>query len=493
MDYYKKYLKYKNKYSHLKELLGGDNLIVYDKEKIESEIIKEIGKYVNEFNDGILCMNDPMIIGSSIKLNSEKNICIINDNNIIKIKYNNNIIPFIWIDIIANLGNNLKDIVLFRYYVVDNIYQLIINNFEECKKDNKIICIAKESGTSKINATLQSDYDLTLYGTNKTSLIIQIFNSIIIKYFGNTSSHIFDTNFYGYSYLIPKNENFTNKNFKDFTYNDTIYKFLDSNFDISRDQDEWSILRLKTLLPNYLENILKIDTKLIFNNKPKLNQKEYYNMSSIDKSNEYIIKMKQFENLLDDENNIINVDKLIESLSYMNYYGDETYFTQGAFTHVVGTMFYFKNNEFKDHMKIYYYIHSMVENLSYFIYAYYIHFENKKIEEIEKIFYAIKYYHRFIDALYKLHDSNIILDLIETLSFIKNNLRNNTDEQIRARLSDNNKTVDDIKNEYFNSLNNNFYLLSLIELLKSVIKLYPNNTYIRINDENGASLINMMA
>jgi hypothetical protein len=34
---------------------------------------------------------------------------------------------------------------------------------------------------------------------------------------------------------------------------------------------------------------------------------------------------------------------MIDALSNMNYYGDETYFTQGTFAHVVGTMIYYKD------------------------------------------------------------------------------------------------------------------------------------------------------
>ena len=41
---------------------------------------------------------------------------------------------------------------------------------------------------------------------------------------------------------------------------------------------------------------------------------------------------------------------MINCLSYMNYYGDETYFTTGAFMHVVGTMFYYRNSN--DDIKI---------------------------------------------------------------------------------------------------------------------------------------------
>ena len=60
--------------------------------------------------------------------------------------------------------------------------------------------------------------------------------------------------------------------------------------------------------------------------------------------------MSNFEKIMHEQtDNIIETSKindtkkeLIQNLSNMNYYGDETYFTQGAFVHVVGLM-YLKN------------------------------------------------------------------------------------------------------------------------------------------------------
>ena len=69
-------------------------------------------------------------------------------------------------------------------------------------------------------------------------------------------------------------------------------------------------------------------------------------------------------------------EKMIETLSNMNYFGDETYFTQGAFVHVVGLM-YFKTESEQNKKglfsKKYYLIYLIVENLGYFIHAFYNH------------------------------------------------------------------------------------------------------------------------
>jgi hypothetical protein len=57
----------------------------------------------------------------------------------------------------------------------------------------------------------------------------------------------------------------------------------------------------------------------------------------------------------------------------MNYYGDATYFTQGTFAHVVGTMFYYggkTNCEKTALLSKRQLLHSLIENLAYFIHAY---------------------------------------------------------------------------------------------------------------------------
>ena len=91
-----------------------------------------------------------------------------------------------------------------RKTIVDDLIKFIFNNYPPCKIDNNIVCNSSPSGSVGPEATLNSDYDLTVNGNYKISEIIQMFNSIFEKEFNKTSSEIFDTNLYGYSFLIPK-------------------------------------------------------------------------------------------------------------------------------------------------------------------------------------------------------------------------------------------------------------------------------------------------
>ena len=170
--------------------------------------------------------------------------------------------------------------------------------------------------------------------------------------------------------------------------------------------------------------------------------------------------------------------------------------------HVVGTMFYYKNEPASNKIKIlkpYYLIHSMIENLAYFIHAY----EKKK-----DIIYAIKYYHRFFDAFYlfmfqkNTQNSNLVTNLeniLKNLDFI----RNRTDDEIKIEMQKekNNKSISDYKllkeNELkenitknilekisITSNDTNFYINSLIDILIYCIKLDPESTNIKIIKNN---------
>jgi len=133
---------------------------------------------------------------------------------------------------------------------------------------------------------------------------------------------------------------------------------------------------------------------------------------------------------------ILDIKKqMIESLSHMNYYGDATYFTQGTFAHVIGTMFYYKNNPNSEKVELLskrQLLHSLVENLGYFIHAY----------EHKDIVYAIKYLERFLDALILVEyleeiddDTTAKLQELKNLAgFIKSKVRNLSNKEMYDKL-----------------------------------------------------------
>jgi hypothetical protein len=191
----------------------------------------------------------------------------------------------------------------------------------------------------------------------------------------------------------------------------------------------------------------------------------------------------------------------------MNYYGDETYFTQGAFHHVVGLM-YLKDKPLKKKSLFphkYYLIHSMMENLGYFIHSYY-----SKKHKFD-IIYAIKYFSRFISAVYwlsiiteKTFKSKIkqLLDLTEDMkSYIRNrnnqeifnhyfaNLIETDDNDLIANLVHlfKEKKIKTIKE----LIDNKEPLIYLLELLKMSIDNNLRSTTLRITRDGDIFTVNI--
>jgi len=486
MDYKSKYLKYKQKYIYLKNYYGG-SFNNFNKETLEEELINFISHEILELNK-----NNNIII-----------IDIDNDNDKSYLLSKNTLLTW---DNIKKQSIQIKQILFnFRKKIVDTLIKKIFDVFPDCLIND---CISNASGSVGPEATLDSDYDLTIAGHYKVSQMIQIFNSVIEKVFKASPSEVFDTNLYGYSFLIPPNSTSNNRLIWDI---DQIGKYscLFSNEIKSYEQDEWAYLRLFSFCYKHNQPIRFLNEKI--NN---FFIDGLFKMQPTKKANNYILQMKEFENLIntntDLKTNKMNNKELelvkkqvIDSLSHMNYYGDETYFTQGAFIHVVGTMFYYRKEEnYKKVLlfKSYYLIHSMIENLAYFIHA----FEKKK-----NIIYAVKYYHRFFDAfnlfiiMKDLKINNLNKILVE-LDFMKSKLRNRTNDEI-LQVMNSEKYYDtsekyilskiDSLNNYINNImrqtNNiiynqeNYYIESLLNILIYCINNDKTSTNISITNDRG--------
>jgi hypothetical protein len=334
-----KYLKYKNKYLQLKSdlfkynLSGGnnDNKIIF-KNKMKKEIEKTLKKFKTKYN---------------IDLKIKKN----------NIKINNK--TWTWDNIKKQFLKENSDIMRLFFDLRKNIVDDLINKifkFYSCKGT----CTKIASGSVGVNANLGSDYDLTINDVGfKVSQVIQTFNSIIKNTFHQQPFIIFDTNLYAYSALLPLNVKINNTNWKQDYFNKHLY--LDLKMP-NINQDKWALIRLKTFI--HEENIKSID---FINIKNKL-ENDIVETDESHKPKLYLDKMKLFEKLIHDKTS--DAEHIAEGLSYMNFYGDETYFTLGAFKHVVGTMFYYGDKEvidkvsFLNESEI---VHSMIENLAYFI------------------------------------------------------------------------------------------------------------------------------
>ena len=511
MSFYKKYRKYKMKYIEMK-YKGGDpysiesvlpdflktttNSFIDNLYKLPSLISQPLNyilekfpsfkkdEVINEFERNIITSNKINLTN----LTNNLKFTIVNDY----IYINGNIVK--WVDIKKKyLFSETHDVLImreffdFRTKFVDNLIKSIFV-FYGCNPDNK--CISSPSGSVGPQANLGSDYDITINNqTLNVSNIIRSFNTIILKTFGNQPSVVFDTNLYGYSALLPKQILNNKKNINESWVIDTTFNehyFLP--LDIDKEQDKWALIRLITFLSPEYKSLIKLPDNII---PPKQN-----------KSNEdmYVERMKIFEETF--KNKEINRNEIANNLSFMNYYGDETYFTIGAFKHVVGTMFYYnkksdmekrlflqnqepnKNksvNILKNNL-----IHSMIENLAYFIHV--LHKNND-------IIIAIKYLERFIDAFKLLKITNIKnydKKLIDLMNILKNNFRNRSNEEILSYLKSENAkdlkeiiepleinidNINNIKEKIINRLNdfmNTFYLGN-----KSKIYEIPSNLTIK--------------
>jgi len=260
MDYKSKYLKYKSKYYKLQEQLGSsddpevDGLkckTLMDDNAAKACLIKAGGEFLRE------------------KISQFEHICLLNKKESRKYSIDpttsnicGNTHSFDWNSYKEKYDDEKKSLIYqFRTNIVDGLINFIFRNYGPCHNPG-MICNFNASGSIPPEATLDSDYDLTLSGNYKISVIIQIFNSIFKTEFGKTSAEFFDTNLYGYSFLISKagvqgNKLWTliNSNEKK-PHEENKLCGLVTTETKSSEQDRWAYLRLKSYitssLPKYL-------------------------------------------------------------------------------------------------------------------------------------------------------------------------------------------------------------------------------------------------
>ena len=469
-----KYLKYKQKYLYINKILNYKKLIGGN----DNEYKNELKNY---------------ILGEIKKFCSEDSLCNIINNNI----WNWNTIKK------KSSPENMKKFFDFRLSIVNTITTMIFNYYG-CDKLLDL-CDKSASGSIGIDANIYSDYDLTVVNQNmQTTKIIKMFNSVIQNTFGATPFEVFDTNLYGYSCMIPYTKLFKNTKTWKLFGDDKIKKYYYIPLTQPNiNQDKWAIRRLTSFIKESKKK-LPFEVKYIEENR------ELYIINK-NKSDLYIDKMIIFEELMkqyqdnkiNDNDNIVNIqNKIIDSLSFMNYYGDETYFTIGSFMHVVGTMFYYRNIDDDYKMKLLnksHLIHSMIENLAYFIHSF---------EKSNDIIIAVKYLERFMNAykLFKKIKNNTLFDLLNEL---KSKFRNTTDDDIRVYLKNFNLSSDDInveKNKRKSKLSSLFteltkienkdndtfvfYIKCLLELLLDCIN--SDYTFIKLNKNNNNYVLSLL-
>jgi hypothetical protein len=442
MNYRQKYLKYKSKYYRLVDkMIGGTKTL----EQIEQEVNKCKAAAGSDDRKIINCIEtsgkdfvlNKINSNSSLRchvakgskkyhiLDTESSTCEKISNVDLKPEFN-------WHNYKEHFGDSQKAVVYaFRTNLIDELIKFIFKHYPQCANET---CKFIPSGSTGPEATLNSDYDLTLAGNYKISVIIQMFNSIFEHEFSKTSAEIFDTNLYGYSFLINKAAIGSNPLWTPVLQSkpDGLQGLIIGE-EKSVDQDKWAYLRIKSFYEKEKSNgdLTNVLTAVSHSTHDKIFNAHNINTmpvgGSTGKQENYLIQMRSFENQMVTPQ---TKEKMIDTLSNMNYFGDETYFTQGAFVHVVGLM-YFKTETEQNKKglfsKKYYLIHSMAENLAYFIHAFYNHHND--------IIYAIKYFYRFINALSwleKIEGKNTpgLEQLNNFTDWIKSKIRNRSEDEV---------------------------------------------------------------
>jgi len=330
MKYMKKNIKMcsqiNNKEYKLEDSLKGFDIPIY--------LIDELKKFslLNLKNNKFYLLNSSSklnwknIKGISAKMaenyinqNPKNSIDIFNYFNLSKIESKNEIKINIFII-------HLKIIFWYlRKGIIDTIVGTIIN------KNNYSVNALSVGSTN-----LESDYDITLYGNyDETYKVINNFKNIFKELFQNKSSYIFDTNLYGVSFIKKENDEKTKDTLTCNNFSFTTTKELMS-VEQKISQHIWAIIKFINSL-----NFIKESNELLYEmlSDVIVNELKDSNISELLQLGE------DFTNVF--ESNTSNYDKIIKYLiniddseinnfiSFINYNGQETYFTRGAFIDIV--------------------------------------------------------------------------------------------------------------------------------------------------------------
>lgn len=313
----------------------------------------------------------------------------------------------------------------FRKIAVDSIVYDIVEYYKNkveynCKKINYV-----GAGSNHIS----SDYDITLSGTNNkcTARIIYKYYKIIKNIFKETSEIVFDTNLYGTDFIDHTSESqlkvIETDNSECIYDNSVLNVKLSINpifeeiftprleSEVSTIEKSMSTLALNTSSISGKEESDELSNKRMCD---KIDQRVWAYIKFLLNYKKKMIKNKSdiqdvfkgkiiwekaieflFNNPKDDSEVystyygllILMSDKLIKKyninnyISLVNYYGNETYFTRGAFIDVVVNQQILKN---KNIIKLDNddYINSFIENISDYIYH---DFKQKYLERCESI------------------------------------------------------------------------------------------------------------
>ena len=324
----------------------------------------------------------------------------------------------------------------FRKKIVDKILEEIIDKLN-CKPE----CTVTAAGS----ISLDSDYDITMDGKN-SSQFIDNFNDIFISLFKEKANIVFDTNIYGTSFFhssIATNYDFAirNKELPCSPRNFIFYINTNSNKDDVLNQHTWAFIKLFMYINKIKNTVTKKSILDLINKNKSYRNVKNRSTRKLDQlkrlKTTYEKELRKYNNIKNDFESykIKNIPKAValkEQASKTNFFGVETYFTQGAINHVVGQLqLKFTSLTITQHE----YIDSLIENLGDIIKEYNHYPDDTRLF----VTHSSKYIIRVFSAISRINTSSNVSYTINSAKKLRK-LRGSDNDNIIDREIDNFKT-----------------------------------------------------
>jgi len=303
----------------------------------------------------------------------------------------------------------------FRQQFVDELLVLVAR-FEKCAK-----CSAYSVGS----ITSTSDYDITVFGP-RASIIVEQFNDLFNDIWGVESGLIFDTNLYGTGYFQP----LVLTNFSCFMTNDAsknercpprdkLFVFVGQHSPgDTKAQHTWALMKMVYYLEPWLsanpDVPISLPDRTILErakqrNADLLDGRSFGDIAYMNRSYEKALKhvdlVRTLYRTASQEQDVFSKGAQYKNaIAQANFFGNETYFTQGAFFHVVGEMqSHYSIQITPDEL-----LDSAIENFADVLK------ETQHYKDIDSFLtHSSKYLQRFFDALFRHYGDTLWSDLSE--------------------------------------------------------------------------------
>ena len=303
----------------------------------------------------------------------------------------------------------------FRKLIVDSIIKKILN--KEQFKDLKVYSV----GSAKVD----SDYDITLYGdtTSKIQMIKEFenyFKSILL----DDSSVVFDTNIYGKGFITYDEDEYGSMNVENIYANvkNDKDKQCGQNFYYLKAGDPnsqlmWGLIKyLKDLREGFGENLynqVKNYTETHVGNSIAYAHSTFIYLKNQPQNINYNVILSSEKKFIKDYKINDKLTQIHDYLGLLNFYGNETYFTRGAFLDVVINYQTCKQAEPIKLLEIDY-ITSILENAGFF----FVH--NNKTKYILRVYRSLQNLKKFdYDVLLNTKSYKSFVKIIDTLKTLK--------------------------------------------------------------------------